>query len=78
MPRPKREDYTLTSRERQILALYMQGMQYKAIAAMLHISAGTVCTTLDRCQYDLGLESREQLQIYAGTHGLDRVQEVAS
>jgi DNA-binding NarL/FixJ family response regulator len=78
MPRPKREDCTLTTREQQILALYMQGMKYKAIAAMLRIEFGTVSSTLDRCQLDLGLENRRQLQAYARFHGLDVVQEVAS
>jgi DNA-binding CsgD family transcriptional regulator len=77
MPRPNRDPYTLTPRQRQVLALYMQGMTYQAIADMLHIKARTVNTTLDRCQLDLHLESREALRLYARLNDLDKVEQVS-
>lgn len=69
----------ITPRQRQVIALWMQGMAYKAIGDMLHIKPASVNHTLDQAQWRLQLEDRKQLRAYARFHGLDRVeQEVAS
>lgn len=68
----------ITPRQRQIIALWMQGITYKSIGNMLHIKPTTVNNALDQCQWRLQLADRKQLQAYARFHGLDTVQEVAS
>lgn len=69
----------ISPRQRQIIALWMQGLSYKSIADMLHVKPTTVNNALDQCQWRLQLADRAQLRAYARFHGLDKVeQEVAS
>jgi DNA-binding CsgD family transcriptional regulator len=67
----------LTIREKQILALYAQGIKQQAIADMLGISRFTVVNTLDRAQARLYLKDRWALRDYAKQHGLDKVEQEA-
>ena len=64
----------LTIRERQIVALYAQGVRQQAIADMLAISKFTVVNTLDRAQHRLYLKDRWALRDYARRNGLDKVE----
>jgi DNA-binding CsgD family transcriptional regulator len=70
MPRPKREYLTLTLRQREILALYLQGIRQRQIGLMLRISHKTVSKCLDRCQEILMVENRWHLRAYGHAHGL--------
>jgi DNA-binding NarL/FixJ family response regulator len=68
----------LTTRERQVLSLYAQGIRQQAIADMLSISRHTVVSALDSCQHRLYLKDRWALRDYARKNGLDRVESEAS
>ena len=68
----------ISPRQRQVLALWMQGMTYKTIGDMLHIKPTTVNNALDQCQWRLQLADRAQLRAYALFHGLDRIEQEAS
>ena len=61
---------TLTHREREILALLASGLDQRAIADHLVISAKTVATHIQRILVKLGVGSRAQAVAFAHRHGL--------
>ena len=63
IPEPTR----LTRREREIVALVVQGMSNRRVAAELFVSERTVETHLRNVFKMLGLESRAQLTAWAAS-----------
>ncbi len=61
---------TLTSREKEILSLIVEGRTNKEIAEGLHLSVYTVRTYCQRIMGKLGLHSRVQLATYAVKKGI--------
>jgi DNA-binding NarL/FixJ family response regulator len=55
------EDYNLTRREREILALLIDGLSYKAIAAQCFISMDTVFSHIKNIYSKLNIHSRSEL-----------------
>ena len=72
MPResdsPKRKE--LTSREKEILALYAKGMSYAAIAESRGNRSSTVRNTISHIQDKLGFGSKQEIVVWAVRNGL--------
>ena len=66
---------TLTSRERQIVALVASGLGRQGIAEKLCVSEGTIRNHLSSIFSKLELSNQLGLVFYAQRHGLDRVPE---
>ncbi|MEE7546270.1 response regulator transcription factor [Xanthomonas sp. Kuri4-1] len=60
----------LTSREREIVQLYSEGLSTRQIAARLHLSIKTVGTHREHCMGKLNIRSIAQLTRYAIAQGL--------
>ena len=60
----------LTSRERELLALFASGDPYARIAEAKGISPVTVRNTISRVQDKLGLDTKQELVIWAVKNGL--------
>ena len=76
MPGPK----VLTVREREVLTHFAQGMPYARIALALGVSTATVRNAIYRIQDKLGVESKQEIVVWAVQNGLldDVVVDVAS
>ncbi|PPT30461.1 LuxR C-terminal-related transcriptional regulator [Xanthomonas arboricola] len=60
----------LTSREREIVQLYSEGLSTRQIATRLHLSVKTVGTHRENCMLKLNIQSIAQLTRYAIAQGL--------
>lgn len=60
----------LTSREREIVQLYSEGLSTRQIANRLHLSVKTVGTHRENCMLKLNIQSIAQLTRYAIAQGL--------
>jgi len=69
---PRAEAVELSRREAELVALVVEGLANKAIAARLGISRRTVEGHLSRLFARLGVATRTELARYALTHGLVR------
>ncbi|WP_052077077.1 MULTISPECIES: LuxR C-terminal-related transcriptional regulator [Xanthomonas] len=75
--RPAKADsaYTrLTSREREIVQLYSEGLSTRQIATRLHLSVKTVGTHRENCMLKLNIQSIAQLTRYAIAQGLSSLE----
>ena len=72
MPRARSAESArpLTPRERQILALLVEGLSNTAIAARLHITDNTLEHHLTHLYAKLGVHSRAQAALHALRHHL--------
>ncbi|GAB3880891.1 response regulator transcription factor [Kibdelosporangium lantanae] len=70
MPRPHPQLDTLTSREREIVALVGEGLTNDEIAARLVVSPATARTHVSRAMIKLGARDRAQLVVFAYQSGL--------
>jgi DNA-binding NarL/FixJ family response regulator len=70
--RHRTADWTLrlTARERQLVALLMEGCSNKSIAARLGVSSQTVKNQLSALYRKTGVGSRLELVLFAQRHGL--------
>ena len=66
MPGPK----VLTVREREVLTHFAQGMPYARIADALGVSTATVRNAIYRIQNKLGVESKQEIVVWAVQNGL--------
>jgi DNA-binding NarL/FixJ family response regulator len=64
---------TLTSREREVIALMGEGLKDKQIAALLSVTDGKVRHYLASTYEKLGTSDRLDLLLYAYHHGLARM-----
>ncbi|MDD9994810.1 MAG: response regulator transcription factor [Chloroflexota bacterium] len=60
----------LTNRERQVLALYATGKTYAEVADAIGIGMYSVRNTIYRIQSKLGLESKQEIVVWAAQNGL--------
>ena len=65
-PGPK----VLTVREREVLTHFAQGMPYARIAEALGVSTATVRNAIYRIQNKLGVESKQEIVVWAVQNGL--------
>lgn len=63
---------SLTEREREVVALIVEGLSSKRIAERLFISEKTVSNHLTAIYNKLGLSTRLELAMYAARHGLGK------
>lgn len=77
-PPQKDERPEFSDRERSVLALYVQGIKPRQIAAMLQLTANSVYGAIDKCKVKLGVFSVDELKAAAREQGYDRVEQVAS
>jgi DNA-binding NarL/FixJ family response regulator len=61
----------LSDREREVLALLLEGLPNKLIARRLEISEKTVKSHLTRIFRELGVTDRTQAALFAAKHGLE-------
>ena len=66
MPGPR----VLTAREREVLAHFAKGKSYARIAEDLDIGAVTVRNAIYRVQDKLGIESKQEIVVWAVRNGL--------
>ena len=66
MPGPK----VLTAREREVLAHFARGKSYAGIAEDLGIGTVTVRNAIYRVQNKLGVESKQEIVVWAVRSGL--------
>ena len=66
----RRASTTLTARERELLALFAAGNPYARIAGEKGIKPVTVRNTISRVQDKLGLDTKQELVIWAVRNGL--------
>ena len=66
----RRGTSTLTARERELLTLFANGEPYARIAKAKGISPVTVRNTVSRVQDKLGLDTKQELVIWAMRNGL--------
>jgi len=66
--RPKTD---LTPRQREVLALVVEGLTYKEVGARLNLSPRTIKYHMAEIMAQLHLEHRAQVLAYAGRLGLD-------
>ena len=66
----RRGPNTLTARERELLTQFASGNPYGSIAEAKGISPVTVRNTIARVQNKLGLDTKQELVIWAVRHGL--------
>ena len=66
----RRAPNLLTARERELLALFASGEPYARIAAAKGISPVTVRNTISRVQDKLGLDTKQELVVWAVRNGL--------
>lgn len=66
----RRVSTILTARERELLALFASGQPYARIAEAKRISPVTVRNTIARIQDKLGLDTKQELVIWAVKNGL--------
>jgi DNA-binding NarL/FixJ family response regulator len=69
-PRDERRALRLTRREREILALLMEGCSNKDIASRLGVSRQTVKNQLSTMYQKAHVSSRLELVLFAQRHGL--------
>ena len=70
IPSDDRQDFTLTSRERDVIALVTAGYTDKDLAQTLGISENTAKYHLSNVFYKLGVCDRLELVLYALEQGL--------
>ena len=73
MPSPK----VLTKREREVLTRFARGRTYSGIAQCLGVTTVTVRNTIYRVKDKLGLESKQEIVVWAVRNGLLDDDEVA-
>ena len=66
MPGPR----VLTVREREVLTHFAQGKPYARIADALGVSTATVRNAIYRIQNKLGVESKQEIVVWAVQNGL--------
>jgi DNA-binding NarL/FixJ family response regulator len=57
--------YSISLRERQLIALVAKGKQNKQIALELHLTEGTIKEYLSRTYKKIGIRNRTELAIWA-------------
>lgn len=75
-PLPLGPDSDLTSRERSVVRMVIQGMKNREIALALHTTEGGIKLTLNRVYVKLGVRSRYELALAARYAGLTPPEEV--
>jgi two-component system, NarL family, nitrate/nitrite response regulator NarL len=71
-PREAEKISSLTEREREVVALIVEGLASKRIAERLFISEKTVSNHLTAIYSKLGLSTRLELAMYAARHGFGK------
>ncbi len=66
-------DLGLTEKEKMFLQLSATGISYREMAALMHISAGSIFNYQKSLKEKIGISTREQFMIYAIQHGLAKV-----
>jgi len=76
-PPQKDETPMFSDRERQVLALYAQGMKPQTIATMLHLTTNSVYGAIDKCKVKLGVMTTDELKAAAREQGYDRLEQAS-